>query len=153
MAPWFASPLPRLKTALALALVVLCCTTCNTNKRKPVYTARGKVLVGTEPAKDALVVLYPMDEKDVEGPNPSGRVDGNGDFVLSTYADNDGAPAGEYLVTIEWRPSINHLGRQVPGPDRFNGRYAQVDRKNPKLRARIEAKPGNEIPVIKLEKP
>ncbi len=151
---WHALLLRRLQTALALVLVVLCCTTCNTNKRKPVYSARGKVLVGTEPAKDALVVLYPMDEKEVEGPNPYGRVDGNGDFVLSSYADNDGAPAGEYIVTIEWRPlSTNHLGRQVEGPDRFKGRYAQIDRKNPKLRARIEAKPGNEIPVIKLEKP
>ena len=54
----------------------------------------------------------------VDGANNPG-----GAFALSTYEANDGAPAGSYAVTVEWRePRYDAAGR--PGRNQLPGRYA-----------------------------
>jgi hypothetical protein len=59
----------------------------------------------TTPPAGALVVFHaanPDLEKAIQG-KPVGRVDDDGKFRLSTYAEGDGAPPGDYGVTIDWR--------------------------------------------------
>jgi hypothetical protein len=65
---------------------------------------------------------------------PHGIVEPEGIFQLKTYRDGDGAPAGDYRVTIEW-PSETPRSRSDPGdagstptgPDRLRGRYANPE--------------------------
>lgn len=68
--------------------------------------ASGKVMFNTStPAEGALVVFHPLDpeyEKKISG-KPFAKVKADGTFVLSTYGEEDGAPVGEYGVTIDWR--------------------------------------------------
>lgn len=63
---------------------------------------------------------------------PSGRAGPDGSFTLTSYEEGDGAPAGEYKVTVEW-PSEDPNDPsdpddpegQIPrGPDWLQGRYA-----------------------------
>jgi hypothetical protein len=59
----------------------------------------------TTPPAGALVVFHPTDpaaEKAIGG-KPFGKVKEDGTFTLTTYAEGDGAPEGEYGVTIDWR--------------------------------------------------
>jgi hypothetical protein len=57
------------------------------------------------PAADALVVFHPTDpafEKQIGG-KPLATVRPDGSYTMTTYAPDDGAPEGEYGVTVEWR--------------------------------------------------
>ena len=56
---------------------------------------------------------------------PRGVTDAEGRFQLRTYHDGDGAPAGEYTVTLYWpapyRPNVP-VSDQLP-PDRLGERF------------------------------
>jgi hypothetical protein len=132
LAPW---------AALGLALAG-----CSRSDRIPVYPVHGKVRVGGEPAAEAFVEFHPAEGN----PAPAwivGQVDGEGNFALSTYVSGDGAPEGEYIVTITWKKRGGPLN-EFSGPDRLKGRYA--DPKTSKLRFRVEKKSLNEVPPYDL---
>ena len=50
-------------------------------------------------------------------PNPRGIVKADGTFALGTYGKEDGAPPGEYVVTVQWFRKANSndegLGKNV----------------------------------------
>jgi hypothetical protein len=70
--------------------------------RKPLHPVRGRLYGEGCPLPDALVVLHLINpEKKTTTRTCDGLVDADGSFVLSTYAAEDGAPVGEYAVTIE----------------------------------------------------
>jgi hypothetical protein len=75
---------------------------------------------------------------------PQAVTDDEGRFVLATYAAEDGAPAGDYKVTIEW---FSGRGKKS-GPDKLGGRFAKPETSG--LKAHIE-KGKNEIPVFDLK--
>ena len=71
---------------------------------KPVFPVSGAVFVDGKPAKGAVVMFHPL-------PITPGRFDivrsrgtvkDDGTFKLSTYKNDDGAPEGEYAVTVYW---------------------------------------------------
>ena len=68
--------------------------------------AGGKVTFKkSTPPVGALVVFHPTDpafETKIGG-KPVGTVGDDGTFQLTTHEQNDGAPEGEYGVTIDWR--------------------------------------------------
>ena len=66
-------------------------------------------------------------------------VEADGTFTLSTYTANDGAPQGEYLVTVVW-PDPPRDARGRPGPNRLPERYAQPETSG--LRARVADGPN-----------
>jgi hypothetical protein len=94
-------------TALGLLLVAL--VGCG-NGKPPTLPVTGKVIFAkNKPAVGALVVFHPKEaarEKQIGG-KPFGKVDESGNFTLTTYAENDGAPEGEYAVTIDWRAAAS----------------------------------------------
>jgi hypothetical protein len=130
---------------LALAGVVLL-SGCGQGGRKPVYPARGQVFDGNnKPAAGALVIFHPVGDDD---PNkPRGYVDDKGNFTLTTYEEGDGAPEGEYVVTVEWRPKKKTPYDPEP-PDKLQGRYA--NRKTSRLRATVEKRQQNEIKPLRV---
>ena len=71
------------------------------------------MLVEGKPAEGVQVFFHPLDAS--QRGIPRGVTDAEGRFQLRTYHDGDGAPAGEYTVTVYWparpirrsRPTIN----------------------------------------------
>jgi hypothetical protein len=89
---------------------------------------------------------------------PAGVADENGDFVLESYASKDGAPAGDYKVTIVWpAPQTGPVKRKKKQDDptaknwrrdRLGEKYA--DAETSPLTAHItEGK--NELPIFDLK--
>src|SRR5262249_24790931 len=81
--------------ALGLAL---CCSSCGV-KYNPVQGKvtpyQGKIPVG------AVVTFNPQGEKDPNAHNPVGLVKQDGTFTVTT-GKKEGAPAGNYVVTLTW---------------------------------------------------
>jgi hypothetical protein len=104
--------------------------------RKPTYPVQGRVFFEGTPAANAQVVFH-LISADGKSFTRSGDalVEPDGLFSLSTYTPNDGAPAGEYAVTVTLRePPWDEVGR--PGPNRLPAKYANP-RTSP-LRARVQ---------------
>jgi len=119
----------------------VCLVSCNRNNygEHPPYPTTGQFLVNGQPAGDALIVFHPVEEWG-RSIVPQAWTDADGRFVLSTYAMDDGAPAGDYRVVVEW-PAY-HSGRSI-GPDRLGGKFAK--RETSQLKAHVD-KGTNELP-------
>lgn len=121
---------------LALAVVGPGCASKTTEQRKAVHPVQGKVFVQKKPAVRAFVLFVPLNEPaNSTDPRPHAEVKEDGSFALSTYGDDDGAPPGEYVVTIIW-PGRAIADAQEDVDDRLYGRYA--DPKRSKLRATVK---------------
>lgn len=91
----------RLTGALAALAMLVSVAGCGGEKRVAVFPVSGKVsFQGSAPA-GAQVVLHATSggAADVA---PTGTVKDDGSFVITSYEPGDGAPAGEYAVTVEW---------------------------------------------------
>lgn len=79
---------------------------CEDQSRPNAVPAGGKVMFQkSTPAEGAMVVFHPTNydtEKRIGG-KPFATVEADGSFSLTTFEKGDGAPEGEYGVTIEWR--------------------------------------------------
>lgn len=83
---------------LLMAILPISCG--SSTSRRPVFPTSGKILLNGKPAENALVVFHPMNASDGEA-KPRGKVGPDGTYKLTTYDTDDGAPAGEYRVTVE----------------------------------------------------
>jgi hypothetical protein len=90
----------RLLLRGALAGVLLLGASCS--GRKAVYPVTGKVLFEGRPAAGAVVQFHALDKAEKDPVAPLGEVGADGAFRLTTYAHEDGAPAGRYAVTVSW---------------------------------------------------
>ena len=131
--------------ALSLALSSGACSSSATKEiTKPVFPVRGQVFVQNKPAVAAFVLFVPVNEPaEPKDPRPRAEVGADGSFQLSTYGENDGAPAGEYIVTITW-PGNEDANEPA---DKLLGRYS--DAATSRLRATVKEAP-NEIPAFRL---
>ena len=95
--------------------------------RPRAYPVRGTVLVNGEPAAGAIVTLIPDEPFDSKlgVPKSVGVVNAAGDFALSTYGEEDGAPVGLYGVSIVWTEEVDPTAdpESVQPVDRLDGRY------------------------------
>lgn len=131
-----------LLAVVAVGLSVVACAKKQPQEvRKPVHPVRGKVMVQGKPAVTAFVLLIPVKEPaESPDPRPRAEVEADGSFALSTYGEKDGAPAGDYNVSISWPD-------RESGSDRLQGRYANAAA--PKLKATVKEGP-NELPAFDL---
>lgn len=118
--------------------------------RKPVYPTSGSVTVNGKPAVRARVIFHPLGVDDPQAERPSGEVGEDGKFQLATYSAADGAPAGEYIVTVLWQDAPSGPGGDAETPDKLGGKYASP--KTSSLRAKVAADGRNEIPPFVLKK-
>lgn len=119
----------------------------------PTFPAGGSVIVNGVPAEGAIVRLYPLAKQEgVDYPlMPSGKADAKGEYRLTTYEGEDGAPPGRYRVTLEWtdpawRPPGG--GMPPPPPDRLLEKYA--DWETSKIEVEVVAG-DNRFPPIVIE--
>ena len=81
---------------------------------------------------------------------PNAISNAEGEFWISTYDAEDGAPLGEYAVTAKW-PIGEGLMVHSESPDRLKGRYADPTKSTTKITVKeaTRAKP-NEIPPLAI---
>jgi hypothetical protein len=115
--------------------------------RVPVYPVSGRVLVGGKPTAGVLIVLHAADGSQPAPSKPNAKTAADGTFKLSTYDPQDGAPAGEYAVTLFW---FKNNPDDDGSADRFKGKYG-----NPaKPVQNVTIAPGsNELPAIEVGAP
>jgi hypothetical protein len=110
------------------------------------YPVKGTVLVDGKAAKGATVSFHPREATGDKPYLPTGQTDENGEFSLSTFVTNDGAPAGEYDVTVVWSVRYNPISTLWEG-DKLNGQYA--DKSKSTLRVSVEKHP-QQLPPFEL---
>lgn len=119
-------PASRLLVMAGLLLTFASCTT--ESERVPVHPVRGKLFVDGEPAEGAIVVFHTTASSRPKTTNPHGRVQADGSFQLTTYESEDGAPAGDYVITVFWpAPPKSPVDHPDMGPDRLKNRYTNPD--------------------------
>lgn len=106
---------------LSFALMATGCSRSG-EARRPTFPVTGKILDGAKPIANATVVLHPIGGEGA--PKPRGKTDENGNFTLTTYDGNDGAPAGKYQVTVELWATVSADGGPV---NRIPARYARPE--------------------------
>lgn len=133
----------RLASLLVLVTVALATASCGGGpKRKPTFPTEGKLLLSGKAYGGVTVFLYSTDPAETEPTRPFGVTNPDGTFTLTTSAQGDGAPEGEYAVTLLYEPLDSPLMRaKGPKPPPIDRKFA--DPKTSPLRVKIEAKEKN----------
>lgn len=113
------------------------------------HAVDGTVVVAGRRAANAQVVFHPTAVDDTPRRYPVGVTGADGTFRLTTLTADDGAPAGEYVVTLLWLDESIPLdcceGIDVTRHDRLHGLYADAGKST--LRATV--RPGrNEVLLV-----
>ena len=74
-----------------------------TEKLVPV---KGQATFDGKPMVNAMVTFHPVGSTG-KSKTPFGIVGADGAFSLGSYLPNDGAPAGEFAVTVTWTQPVN----------------------------------------------
>jgi hypothetical protein len=134
----------RFLTASALVFIAGCGGTAG-----PVcHPVRGQVRWNGQPLAEAQVVFHPQFSADEKFPQPIGQTDAQGNFALSTFQPNDGAPEGQYVITVELR-DLRQVGEETvrDGPNLLPGRFARPQESG--LRHAV-VMGENTVPVIEI---
>src|SRR5262249_7354690 len=104
--------------AAAMVLIYIFFPTGSSGKpaRVAVIPAQGKADFEGQPIPEAAIFLHPVGEKTPAFPRPRAVVQSDGTFVVGTYGKDDGAPAGEYKVTVQWFQSSGKARNHDPLP-------------------------------------
>lgn len=134
-----------LSAGIVGALLAGCGSQENLPPRFPVH---GQVLQAGQPVAEAIVTLHPNAPSPDLRQRPIAYSDAQGRFSLTTFQTGDGAPAGEYAVTVELR-APRTVGEEVvrDGRNLLPDRYSKPE--SSKLTFSVtEGK--NEIPPIDI---
>lgn len=110
---------------VTLSVVLTTVTGCTPGEqRRPTFHVTGKVLDGSKAVPNATVVFHPVGGDGQDAVVPRGTTGADGSFTLTSYDGNDGAPAGDYRVTV-----VQLLaGRPDEGPsNRLNAKFAKPE--------------------------
>ena len=140
---------------VVLMLVMLGCSDVDPNL-KPVFPVQGAVYFKGSPAEGAMVTFHPLplESGQLVAVRSRGTVSENGQFKLTTYNTDDGAPEGDYAVTIYWpskptgtRDASEDEGLELPR-DKLGLRFSNPA--STSLRVEIKA-PSTELPPFEIE--
>jgi hypothetical protein len=102
-----------------LLLVLLTSCSGEQNQTPPTYKVVGKVTYQGKPVSEATLIFKKLDQSR----GAVGETDSDGQFRLTTYSLDDGAPSGDYQVAIMCyeKPKLNaseaemfHLKNKLP---------------------------------------
>jgi hypothetical protein len=117
----------QLNVAFVLAAFVAAgCTGCSKSQSHvPVHPVSGLVKFQGQSPEGAFISLVPKTA--IEGaPAPRASVGKDGSFTVSTFNGEDGAPEGEYTVTIQWYKPVRQGKDLVGGPNVLPAKYASA---------------------------
>jgi hypothetical protein len=96
------------------------------------YPVKGKVMYRGKPAEGFRVAFHPLEPWNGAQFAPSGTTNAAGEFAIHSYKEDDGAPAGDYVVTFSWPQEIS-TGDPDDAPrivDRLRGALASPQKSN-----------------------
>jgi hypothetical protein len=133
---------------LAAGALVALMSGCGGNRGPVLYSVRGSVRINGEPAKDVNVMFTPVapPEGGATPLSPAAVTGEDGSFRLMSFKPGDGAPAGDYRVTINY--PMSRFNKHLNGIDRLKGKFA--DPKTSGLTAKVEPK-SNDLPPFDLK--
>lgn len=119
------------------------------SSKVPVYPVSGKVVVGKskKAAVGAMVFFNAVQETPGEFIRPAGTVDASGEYKITSRNTHDGAPEGEYIITLYW-PHPQKSVFDCDDDDRLNGAYMNVEKS--KFRFTVRPEGTNDVPAIEL---
>lgn len=106
--------------------------------RLKVYPVTGRVTVDGKGPDGAMVVLHPVLPSNSARPKATVKPDGT--FTLMTYAPGDGAPEGEYKLTIVWHQLTEVNGEPTAGPNLLPAALSRADTTTHKVVVKSEKK-------------
>lgn len=96
----------------------------------------------------AFVTLHPIgDSPLLKNVRPVGYVQPSGQVKFSTFESQDGVPAGEYLVTVQWNKLVKNGEDASPGPNILPQRYLLPTTSGLKVKVDVGQ---TELPALKL---
>lgn len=95
-------------------------------ERVAVYPVDGTVTFKGQPMPGAFIVFHPKTPQP-NAPSPRAEINKDGVLKVSTYDGGDGAPEGEYVVTIEWRKLVKNGADVVAGPNVVPRKYSRPE--------------------------
>ncbi|MBC7854624.1 MAG: hypothetical protein IAF94_14425, partial [Pirellulaceae bacterium] len=137
-----------LSPTLVLSAALLFVLGCGGESGPQCQPVEGRILYQNQPLAEAIVVFHPLTPPLEKVPQPIGNTNAEGRFVMTTLKSGDGAPEGEYAITVELREP-RQIGEEVvrDGPNLLPRQYASP--KETPLRHKVV--PGkNAVPEIKL---
>jgi hypothetical protein len=93
--------------------------------RVPVHPVQGAIQFRGQPIVGAFVSLHSQNGAMAEIPTPRATVGSGGQFALTTYDGQDGAPEGEYVLTVQWYKPVRQGNEVVGGPNVLPVKYAR----------------------------
>jgi hypothetical protein len=148
------SILNRSLSIVILATLALTAFGCGSSARpwesRPIFLVEGRVLVQGKAAEGVEVTFQPIDS--TQKSRPRGVTDHEGMYRLRTNRDDDGAPAGEYVVTLYWPKWSDSKVKDEPRapPDRLGRRFLFPTESS--FRARVEER-ATVVPPIAIDLP
>ncbi len=116
------------------------------------FPVSGKILYRGKPIPDATVCLHPVTPFADGKPAvlPRAEVNENGEFTVTTYRTHDGAPAGEYRVTVSWLGPLSGIDEDAE--DRLRERLPRkyVNAQTTDLQVAVSEQGSNELPEIQI---
>lgn len=115
----------RTFASIFLATAVFAIAGCGKSRpeRVPVVKVAGTISFRNQTLDGAFVVLHPQSAA-ASAPRPTAHVKPDGTFEPTTFDARDGAPAGKYIVTVEWHKLVKVAGEWTQGPNLLPAKYA-----------------------------
>jgi hypothetical protein len=135
---------------LPLLAALAGCGSSQNADRLPVFPATGKLVYDGRPLAGAYIVLHPKRAAGGRAaPRPHAQAASDGSFALTSYESNDGAPAGDYTLTVELRSLANHGGDVTAGPNTLPAKYGRAETSPVTIQI---AEQTNDLPEIQIRK-
>jgi hypothetical protein len=133
---------------LAAGALVALAAGCGRTKGPRLYQVKGSVRINGEPARDVNVIFTPVaPPQGGDTPLSPAAVTGeDGSFRLMSFEPGDGAPAGDYQVTVIY--PMNRFNKYLAGIDRLGGKFANP--KASRLTVKVEQH-RNDLPPFDLK--
>jgi hypothetical protein len=143
----------NVRRSLVVAASLLCglATGCSSSKQTPVYPVRGQVLLNGKPLPKAIVTFHHQNAAP-DAPAPSAQTDDEGRYTLTSFQTGDGAPEGDYAVSLVCfrTKELRKGAEEDTARNIVPVRYANAA--TSKLTAKVTAGP-NELPPLQVKIP
>ena len=96
-------------------------------ERVAVYPVEGSITFKGQPMPGAVISFHPKAPQE-NVPPPRAEINKDGVLKVSTYDGGDGAPEGEYVVTVLWYKLVKNGKDVVAGPNVIPQKYTSAER-------------------------
>ena len=133
---------------VAVGALIVFMVGCGKDHGVKLYPVKGAVYINGAPAKDVNVMFtrtIPLEGFSTPI-SPSAVTEDDGSFRLMSFDPDDGAPEGDYQVTIIY--PMSRFNKNLSGIDRLKGKFANPKTSN--VTAKVEPKINN-LPTFDLK--